>query len=74
MSYLDERRAYIEAGRPLKKKERKPIAKKSAKRIEKEKETSWRGKRANVNKRQHALNVLSLQKEERGQYPSHPSP
>lgn len=38
MSYLDERRAYIEAGRPLKTKEKKPIAKKSAKRIAKEKE------------------------------------
>lgn len=38
MSYLDERRKYIEAGRPLKVKEKKPIAKKSAKRIEKEKQ------------------------------------
>lgn len=44
MSYLDERRKYIEAGRPLKTKEKKPIAKKSAKRIEKEaKEREERG-------------------------------
>jgi hypothetical protein len=43
MSYLDERRKYIEAGRPLKTKEKKAIAKKSAKRIEKEKEQKASG-------------------------------
>ena len=36
MSYLDERRAFIEAGRPLKEKKKHVIAKKSVKRIEKE--------------------------------------
>ena len=44
MSYLDERRKYIEAGRPLpEKKKHTPIAKKSAKRIEKEKEQKATG-------------------------------
>ena len=38
MSYLEQRRAFIEAGRPLKQKIKKPIAKKSAKRMEKEKQ------------------------------------
>jgi len=37
MTYLEERRKFIEAGRPLKQKIKKPIAKMSAKRIEKEK-------------------------------------
>jgi len=37
MTYLEERRKFIEAGRPLKQKAKKPIAKMSAKRIEKEK-------------------------------------
>lgn len=36
MSYLDERRKFIEAGRPLKEKKKTPIAKMSAKRLAKE--------------------------------------
>ena len=43
MSYLDERRKYIEAGRPLKTKQKKPIAKKSEKRLAKEKEQNEAG-------------------------------
>ena len=43
MTYLEQRRQFIEQGRPLKTKERKPIAKKSAKRIEKEKEQKAAG-------------------------------
>ena len=42
MSYLDERRNYIQQGRPLKTKDKKPIAPKSAKRIQKEKEEKER--------------------------------
>jgi len=43
MSYLQQRMQNILNGRPLKTKEKKPIAKKSAKRIEKEKEQKESG-------------------------------
>ena len=41
--YMKSRMALIQAGRPLKSKDKKPIAKKSAKRIEKEKEQKEAG-------------------------------